>query len=73
MHLIEDEDIGASIEDIANWMMSGVPNRNIETRYLDYLHTVDPDLHNVAMQIGKEVRINNVESLLNLRFKQSRE
>ena len=43
-------------EDIANWMMSGTPNRNIETRYLNYLHTVDPDLYNVAMRIGMEVR-----------------
>ena len=32
------------------------PNRNIETRYLNYLHTVDPDLYNVAMRIGSEVR-----------------
>ena len=45
-----------SVEDIANWMMSGTPNRNIETRYLNYLHTVDPDLYNVAMRIGMEVR-----------------
>ena len=44
------------MEDIANWMMSGTPNRNIETRYLNYLHTVDPDLYNVAMRIGTEVR-----------------
>lgn len=44
------------LEDIANWMMSGTPNRNIETRYLNYLHTVDPDLYNVAMRIGFEVR-----------------
>lgn len=39
-----------------NWMMSGTPNRNIETRYLNYLHTVDPDLYHVAMRIGSEVR-----------------
>ena len=56
MHLIDDAAIGASLEDIANWMMSGTPNRNIETRYLNYLHTVDPDLYNVAMRIGSEVR-----------------
>ncbi len=54
--LIDDAAIGASLEDIANWMMSGTPNRNIETRYLNYLHTVDPDLYNVAMRIGSEVR-----------------
>ena len=35
-------------------MMSGTPNRNIETRYLNHLHTVDPDLYNVAMRIGTE-------------------
>ena len=56
MHLIDDAAIGASLEDIANWMMSGTPNRNIVTRYLNYLHTVDPDLYNVAMRIGSEVR-----------------
>ncbi len=55
-YLIDDAAIGASLEDIANWMMSGTPNRNIETRYLNYLHTVDPDLYNVAMRIGSEVR-----------------
>ena len=37
-------------------MMSGTPNSNIETRYLNYLHTVDPALYNVAMRIGSEVR-----------------
>lgn len=56
MHLIDDAAVGASLEDIANWMMSGKPNKNIETRYLNYLHTVDPDLYNVAMRIGSEVR-----------------
>ena len=56
MHLIDDAGMGASVEDIANWMMSGTPNRNIETRYLNYLRTVDPDLYEKAMQIGKEVR-----------------
>lgn len=58
MHLLDDAGVGASVEDIANWMMSGTPNRNIETRYLNYLHTVDPDLYHVAMQIGLEVRTN---------------
>lgn len=58
MHLIDDAGVGASLEDIANWMMSGTPNRNIETRYLNYLHTVDTDLYNVAMRIGSEVRTN---------------
>ncbi len=56
MHLIDDAGMGASVEDIANWMMSGTPNRNIETRYLDYLRSVDPDLYEKAMQIGTEVR-----------------
>ncbi len=56
MHLIDDAGMGASVEDIANWMMSGTPNRNIETRYLNYLRTVDPDLYEKAMQIGREVR-----------------
>lgn len=58
MHLIDDTGVGASVEDIANWMMSGTPNRNIETRYLNYLQRVDPDLYRVAMQIGAEVRTN---------------
>ena len=58
MHLLDDVGMEASVEDIANWMMSGTPNRNIETRYLNYLHTVDPDLYNVAMRIGSEVRTN---------------
>ena len=49
MHLIDDAAVGASLEDIANWMMSGTPNRNIETRYLNHLHTVDPDLYHVVM------------------------
>lgn len=56
MHLIDDANVGASLEDIANWMMSGTPNRNIETRYLNYLQTVDPDLYRTAMSIGTEVR-----------------
>ena len=56
MHLLDDVGMEASVEDIVNWMMSGTPNRNIETRYLNYLHTVDPDLYNVAMRIGSEVR-----------------
>lgn len=56
MHLLDDAGMGASVEDIANWMMSGTPNQNIETRYLNYLRTVDPDLYEKAMQIGTEVR-----------------
>ena len=59
MHLIDDVGVGASVEDIANWMMSGTPNRNIETRYLNYLQRVDPDLYRTAMSIGAEVRTNN--------------
>ncbi|MBE5839763.1 hypothetical protein [Butyrivibrio sp.] len=58
MNLIQDYEVGASLEDISNWIMSGTPNRNIETRYLDYLRRVDPDLYNRAQEIGKEVRIN---------------
>ena len=53
---IDDAAVGASLEDIANWMMRGTPNRNIETRYLNHLHTVDPDLYHVAMRVGSEVR-----------------
>ena len=56
MHLIDDIGMGASVEDIANWMMSGTPNRNIETRYLNYFRSVAPDLYEKAMQIGTEVR-----------------
>lgn len=55
MHLINDAEMGVSVEDIANWMMSGTPNRNIERRYLEYLRSVDPDLYNAATQIGAEV------------------
>ena len=58
MHLLDDEGVGASVEDIANWIMSGTPKKNIETRYLNYLHRVDPDLYHVATQIGTEVRTN---------------
>ena len=58
MHLLDDAGVGASVEDIANWMMSGTPNRNIETRYLNYLQRVDPDLYRTAMSIGAEVRTN---------------
>ncbi len=31
MHLIDDAAIGASLEDIANWMMSGTPNEIVDT------------------------------------------
>lgn len=55
-HLIEDSKMGASLEEIADWICSGMPNRNIETRYLNYLRSADPDLYNAAQNIGKEVR-----------------
>lgn len=58
MNLIEDAAMGASLEDISNWIMSGTPCRNIETRYLNYLRRVDPDLYHKARQIGKEVQAN---------------
>ncbi len=54
-HLVEDSAMGASLDEIANWIASGVPNRNIETRYLNYLQRIDPDLYNAAQNIGKEV------------------
>lgn len=59
-HLIEDFEMGASLEEIADWICSGTPNRNIETRYLHYLRSVDPDLYNAAQNIGKEVRTYNL-------------
>ncbi|MBD5458316.1 MAG: hypothetical protein HDR27_07080 [Lachnospiraceae bacterium] len=55
-HLVEDLEMGTSLEEIADWICSGTPNRNIETRYLHYLRSVDPDLYNAAQNIGKEVR-----------------
>lgn len=58
MHLLDDEGVGASVEDIANWLMSGIPQKNIETRCLNYLRRVDPDLYHAAAQIGTEVRTN---------------
>lgn len=58
MHLLDDAGVGASVEDIANWIMSGTPQKNIETRYLNYLRRVDPDLYHAATQIGAEVRTN---------------
>ena len=60
MHSVDDEGMNASIEEIANWLMSGTPCRNIETRYLHYLQSVDPDLYNVARRIGSEVRTNTI-------------
>lgn len=60
MHYIDDMGVGASVEDIANWVMSGTPCRNIETRYLNYLRRVDPDLYNAAQRIGSEVRTNTI-------------
>lgn len=56
MHLIDDAGVGATLEEIAGWICSGIPNRNIETRYLDYLRRVDPDLYYAAQNIGREVR-----------------
>ena len=58
MHLLDDAGVGASVEDIANWIISGTPQKNIETRYLNYLRRVDPDLYHAATQIGTEVRTN---------------
>ena len=55
-HLVEDLEMGASLEEITNWICSGTPNRNIETRYLHYLRSIDPDLYNAAQNIGNEVR-----------------
>lgn len=55
-HLVQDKEMGASLEEIAGWICSGTPNRNIENRYLDYLRRMDPDLYRAAQQIGKEVR-----------------
>ena len=55
-HLVEDSAMGASLDEIANWIASGVPNRNIETRYLQYLQRIDPELYQAAQNIGKEVR-----------------
>lgn len=60
MHFVDDEGMGASVEDIANWLMSGTPCRNIETRYLHYLQSVDPDLYNAARRIGSEVQTNTI-------------
>lgn len=55
-HLVEDAAIGASLDDIANWICSGTPNRNIERRFLTVLQSADPDLYEAAQNIGKEVR-----------------
>lgn len=55
-HLVEDELMGASLDDIAGWIASGRPNRNIETRYLHYLQRLDPELYEAAQNIGREVR-----------------
>ena len=60
MHLVEDIEMGASLEEIANWICSGMPNRNIETRYLIYLKRIDPELYNAAHNIGKEVQTYNL-------------
>ena len=55
-HLVEDGLMGASLDDIAGWIAGGTPNRNIETRYLNYLRRMDPELYDAAQNIGKEVR-----------------
>lgn len=60
MHTVQDLEMGASLEEIANWICSGTPNRNIETRYLNYLRRMDPDLYNAAQKIGNEVRTYNL-------------
>lgn len=60
MHLVQDCEVGASLEEIANWICSGTPNRNIETRYLNYLQRIDPDLYHAAQKIGTEVRTYNL-------------
>lgn len=60
MNLVQDFEMGASLEEIANWICSGTPNRNIETRYLNYLRRIDPDLYNAAQKIGTEVRTYNL-------------
>ena len=59
-HLVQDDLMEASLDDIANWIASGIPNRNIETRYLNYLRRIDPELYEAAQNIGKEVRNYNM-------------
>lgn len=59
-HLVQDGLMGASLDDIANWIASGTPNRNIERRYLDYLRDCDPELYEAAQNIGREVRNYNM-------------
>ncbi len=56
MHLLDDQGMQASLDDIANWICSGTPNSNIETRYLWYLREMDPDLYDAAQNIGREIR-----------------
>lgn len=55
-NLVEDTEMGASLDEIAGWICSGIPNRNIERRYLEYLRKIDPDLYEAAQRIGKEVQ-----------------
>lgn len=54
-HLVDDELMGASIDEIASWVASGTPNRNIETRYLHYLRYTDPELYEATQNINREV------------------
>ena len=59
-HLVQDDLMGTSLDDIANLIASGIPNRNIETRYLYYLQKNDPELYEAAQNIGREVRNYNL-------------
>lgn len=59
-HVVQDALMGASLDDIANWIAGGTPNRNIESRYLDYLRICDPELYEAAQNIGREVRNYNM-------------
>lgn len=54
-NFVEDEAMEFSVEEIANLIASGVPNRNIEKRYLHYLQKMDPELYEAANQIRKEM------------------
>lgn len=59
-HLVQDDLMGVSLDDVANWIASGIPNRNIESRYLHFLRGNDPELYAAAQNIGKEVRNYNL-------------
>ena len=47
--------MGASLDDIANWLCSGNEARSIRTGCLNYLRRLDPDLYVAARRIGNEV------------------